>query len=222
MLRLTESSYRGQCWEHLYVVCVSDSGRDGGIKNSVCVQPCVDTIDMEAVMWRSDHDLGSLPPEGSSLPRAETVNFPTCVPESIFPPSRCHVDDTDSSSGDGEGFLFFSGWHGLKSYFRQGVILSELEPGLPHTWMDSLHLSRPLKSVWVISCQGRWEQQQIGLLKQFSLTGRLLSACQRSDYSIQLPVCRSCRAEPHGYLSIPDTLTYTVYWCSTKTVHRKL
>lgn len=91
--------------------------------------------------------------------------------------------------------------------------MSEREPGLSHTWMDSLHGSRPLKSVWVISCQRRGEQQQIGLLKQFSSTGGLLSACQLPDYSIQLFCCsqsaqRAPRARPHGYLSIPDILAY--------------
>lgn len=56
----------------------------------------------------------------------------------------------------------------------------------------------------------RGEQQQIGLLKQFSWTGGLLSACQQPDYSIQLFCCsqsaqRAPAAGPHGYLSIPDT-----------------
>lgn len=68
----------------------------------------------------------------------------------------------------------------------------------------------PWKSVWVINCQSRGEQQQIGLLKLFSPTEELLSACQEPDYSIQLfcsaqSVQRTPRAGPHSYLSIPDT-----------------
>lgn len=101
------------------------------------------------------------------------------------------------------------GWHEQKLKRWRGFVFltvtwaGELSPSLPgrrsychvrkaglsHKWMDSLHGSRPLKSVWVMSCQHRGEQQQIELLKQFSSTGGLLSACQQPDYSIQLFCC---------------------------------
>ncbi len=67
MLRLTESTIRGQVLRaHVCCVCVCE--RDGEreivcvcVCVYVCVYPCVYTIDMEPVMWRSDHDLGSVP-----------------------------------------------------------------------------------------------------------------------------------------------------------------
>lgn len=164
-------------------------------------------------MWKGDHNLANFS-WGiiSNSSRKKLSKLPAYV---LFyldsEPMLSFINDSNSGGGDVDS-LFFSLCTGgvLCVSARRGVILSEPEPGLSHTWMGYLHGSRPLKSVWVISCQHGGEQQRVGLLKQFSSTGGLLSACQQSDYSIQLFSClqsahRASRARPHGYLSIPDT-----------------
>lgn len=206
MLRLTQSVFRGQ-------VLRAHGHTDTGM---LCVwvhTVCLYAIDMEPVMWRSDHDPGPVPwgiisncvtqrPLTSSFLFGDTISplrdvrmSPTQAKEMIVTFCFSHSD---------------VGCRAVSISQRQGVTLSEQEPGLSHTWMSRCTVQGPWKSVWVISCQRRGEQQQIGLLKQFSSTGGLLSGCQESDYSIQLFCCsqstqRAPKVGPHSYLSIPDT-----------------
>lgn len=201
MLRLTESTFRGQVLR----VCVY---REETERKNLCVCACARTSVYVLLTWNQSCGgvimILALFPEGSSV----TAPGRDCK----LPHSPRRVDDANRSWGDGE-VLFFSLWRGLESYlhlYRGGRSYCLKKPGLSHTWMDSLQGSRPLKSVWVMSCQHRGEQQQIGLLKQFSSTGGLLSACQLPDYSIQLFGCSQSaqgapRARPRWYLSIPDT-----------------
>ena len=113
--------------------------------------------------------------------------------------------------------VFLSRWCGQKSYLHLSL---RRGGGLMFVWARAWAFSHvDGLSAWFEApeiCQGdklpapRGEQQQIGLLKQFSWTGGLLSACQQPDYSIQLFCCsqsaqRAPAAGPHGYLSIPDT-----------------
>lgn len=118
------------------------------------------------------------------------------------------------------------GWRVISISPSQGVMLSEREPGLSHTWMDSLYGSRPLKSVWVISCQHRGEQQQIGLLKQFSWTGRLLSVCLPTAWLLNpaFLLFTICPKSSRGLASrLPvNTRYWHEYCCSTQAVHGSL
>lgn len=214
MLRLTESAFRGQvlsahghteeemlCVSKCTFVCVLVY---------VCVR--VSAIDIEPFMWGSDRDLGPSP-----------SGIISNSPEQSFPASVW--------TGNLSSLSQTCGWHQQKPKevvrlcFSHGdvghrVISISHEQGGSYCLSKSLgFLTRgwtlctvqgPWKSVWVISCQSRGEQQQIGLLKLFSATEELLSACQEPDYSIQLfcstqSVQRAPRTGPHSYLSIPDT-----------------
>lgn len=154
-------------------------------------------------------------PQGSSLTAPDRACKPPhfCWESQSPPPLLPDMRMTLTEAEEIAEFCFSHGDVGQRLISvsqRQWFILSEQEPGLSHTWMDSLHGSRPLKSVLVISCQRSGEQQEIGLLKQFSSTGGVPSACQEPDYSIQLFCCsqsaqRAPGARPHDYLSILDT-----------------
>lgn len=183
----------------------------------LCVCVCVCTVDIDPVMWRSGHDLGS-------------------VPWGIIPNSPRHrlstssLLDVSQTRGRHEqkrwrGFVFLRvTWGRSVIFISLRVILSEWGPGLYHTWMDSLHGSRTLKSVWVISCQGMGGGGiRIGLLKQFSWNGGLLSACQQPDYSIQPFFCsQSAQRAPESELHAVNTWYRHENCCSTRTVHVRL
>ena len=195
-------------------VCASEREKVGErLRERICVCVCVCTL-----LTRNQSCGGVIMilapfPEGSSLTApGSDFKLPHFCREKHSPLPLPDMQMTLTEAEEMVRFCFSHSDVGRRVISispRQGVILSEREPGLSHTWMDSLHGSRPLKSVWVISCQRRGEQQQIGLLKQFSSTGGLLSACQQPDYSIQFFCCSqsgqsACGAGPHSYLSIPD------------------
>lgn len=209
MLRLTAHTFGGQCREYTYVML-------GAFDTATWVY-C--WYGGSHVKW-SDRNLGQrFPIVLESL--AEIVNFShlstSLFREALFSPSISLPVFwmIPAESAKMLRFRFFltvdMGWRVISfppnrrgSYSLSGS-LCFLTRGRTLGIIQG-----PLKSVWVISCQRRWEQQQIGLLKQFSLTGELLSGCQQSDYSIQLFGCSQSaltapRTEPHGYLSIPDT-----------------
>lgn len=111
MLRLTESTFRGQVLR-AHMVCVCESGSEtNNLCVLVCVCPWVYTIDMEPVMWRSDHELGSVPLGIISQLWAETVNFPTSVPQYLQKQSSLALPHMWMTPTEAKGemvrFLFF-------------------------------------------------------------------------------------------------------------------